>query len=433
MQQLCLQISEQTLIPSIVIIALLSLISVGLLFQTYKLRNWNPIQELSPLLTIFQGLSLYLFIVLTLLVIVYDGQNNFHTTKIIMIFQNFFRGLFVYITVFKSLRVTLAFHLNIKSSNLLKFLCTKLFRYQFRILIVALLMTSAFWSGIYYIVILYNEKKNYSDQDHISDLIQYENINIVEAINNTLEIVLCMLIIYWNQKIFIPQFDTLQKFVNKPLLIYAIWLYINTFISYFINEMDCKIQNGPIELPFPLIVMIFSQILRSMVEFYYIVYIPIQQSTLIRLPLIPSIILDNFQLFMRIPLCSSVFYEFLQQPMYSPNFNSKERRVNHSLSLEYSDSLQVLKVWMAYQMKLENGIEDEHFTLFLNLEKQQNDTLFDFNYQPQIQVRLEKHLMQLFEEYQNTFSYYNMKKLFHCLDNATKNFYEMNIIQNFLN
>ncbi|CAD8120237.1 unnamed protein product [Paramecium sonneborni] len=418
----------ELLIISLIIIGLLSLISICFLFYTYKLRSWNPIQELSPLLTIFQGLSLYIFVVITLLVIVYDRQNSFTTTKILMIFQNFFRGLFIYITVFKSLRVTLAFHLNIKSSFYLKFLCDKLFRYQLRILMVALFMTSAFWSGIYYIVKLYHSDISYEDQDSISDLIQYEEINIVEAINNTLEISLCISIIYWNQKIYIPQFDTIQRYINKPLVIYAIWLYINTFISYFIEEKDSQSM-----LPISLIIMLLSQILRCIVEFYFIVILPVFQSTLIRLPLIPSIILDNFQLFMRIPLCSNIFYDFLQQQSQNTIDSTKDRRINSSASYEYLDSLQVLRTWMIYQMKQENGIEDEHFTLFMNLEKQQNETQFDLNHQPQIQVRLEKHLGQLFEEYKNTYSYYSMGKLFHRLDNATRNFYQMNIIQNFLN
>ncbi|CAD8207106.1 unnamed protein product [Paramecium octaurelia] len=427
MQQFCFQISEQILIPSIVFLALITLISIRNLIQIYNLKNWNPIQELSPLLTIFQGLSLYLFIVITTFVIVYVEQNNFQILKILMIFQNFFRGLFVYITVFKSLRVALAFHLNSKSSFFLTFLCTKLFKDQLRILFVALFMTSALWSGIYYIVKLYNSEISHTEQHYINDLIQYEEINIVEAINNTIEITLFMLIIYWNSKIHIPQFDTLQRFVNKPILIYAIWLYVNTFISYFINEKDCEIYSGTTRFPLSLIVMLISQILRSMVEFYFVIYAPIQQSTLIRLPLIPSIILDNFQLYMRIPLCSTIFYKYLEQLSESTIFNSQER------SMEYSDDLQVLQVWMAYQMKLENGIGDEDFALVLSLDKQQNETQFDINYQSQNQVRLEKHLMQLFKEYQNTFSYQRMKKLFNCLDNATKNFYQMNIIQNFLN
>lgn len=56
---------------------------------------------------------------------------------------------------------------------------------------------------------------------------------------------------------------------------------------------DCKGEENR-SIPIPFIIMLISIILRSIVEFYYIICEPIIHSTFIRLPLIPSIVLDEF-------------------------------------------------------------------------------------------------------------------------------------------
>ena len=137
----------------LVFLTILTLITIVYLFKTYRLRVWNPIQELSPYLTITQGFALYGFVAFSLIVLINNSNlAEFRMIKCLMIFQNYFRGLFIVVTIFKSLRITIAFQLNPESRNCVKKVCYKLFNSEFKLAFLSLILTATLWTGLFYIV-----------------------------------------------------------------------------------------------------------------------------------------------------------------------------------------------------------------------------------------------------------------------------------------
>ena len=102
----------------------------------------------------------------------------------------------------------------------------------------------------------------------------------------------------------IHYFDALKEYINIPLLIYSVWLFANTFINIQIKEDEYCLPNE-------FVVMMISQVLRSVSLFYFCIIRIIKNSTVGRMAFTPSTVLQDFDSFMMIPDCAKSFYSYV--------------------------------------------------------------------------------------------------------------------------
>ncbi|KAM3137803.1 hypothetical protein pb186bvf_010046 [Paramecium bursaria] len=354
------------------------------LSQIVKFRNLNPIQELSPFLTISQGLSLYVFIISTLgILFYYHLKGDLDNTLLILTLgttQNFGRGSFIIITIMKALRIVIAFRFDLSHRQFL----VKIFKSQILLVFISYLFTFLVWTLPYLIAqILDDERK----------IVNYEIINYVGAFNNLVEVCSSLFIIMLNIQE-IHYFDALKEYINIPLLIYSLWIFANTFINIGIKEDDFCLPNE-------YIIMMISQILRSVCLFYFCIIRIIKNSTIGRMAFTPSTVLQDFESFMMIPDCAKSFY------VYVVNFNQAHLSINDSD--QYFNHLQSLQQWMSLKREKDMVQTVESNSIFLL-----------------------QHMNRLFDSYKRTKAYCHLQKVFYRLDRANRNFYLLDIIRNYI-
>lgn len=263
------------------------------------------------------------------------GQNQF-AILVILLFLLFSRGLFVLTSILKSLRIIVAFECRLSQNTIRGKLLSKLFSDENWMFILASFFSLLFWGTPFIYLTFLGAQTWYKET-----MLDEDQISLFGIVENMVEILIIMLMAYLNWRS-LKQFEDVKAFISRPYFVYSLWLYGNTVIAYFLQD-TCP--------TYGLLYMWISCLIRSGIMYYLVIIYPIINAVQHRRPFAPAMILNDFNFFIRNPVCSKTFEKYLK---------TKDSMAKQTLTF-WCDISMVLETQTQDDTQLENILSQKQF------------------------------------------------------------------------
>ncbi|KAM3145233.1 hypothetical protein pb186bvf_002561 [Paramecium bursaria] len=384
------------LLFAIIMIGLIVFTLIGL-YRVYYFRQYYPVCDLSPYLTLTQGLSLQIFSINLAQFLFRFSIKQITTVKYydwdVVLTSNLFlwsRGLFFVTTFIKSYRLLLTCQQKLYPLQIYLFSDEKF------LVLISLLISYLLWPTATYIS---THVMGYKMNDV---LIVFENLNYYRYTINTIEEG-CIFYLIFKMRKQSPVHQMIMSSLFRPLMIYFIWFILNSCL-------DSPTQSQNTELDNSLFILWGSCFIRAQVMFYLYLIHPTLKVNL-PLPHIPSYIAMKFKYFFQIPFNVRVFNKFVI-------YLDKKYKTKHQF---------LFLTWLKMNLMGNfESVQKSSSTLSMIKEALEEDKSINTDHLNSVNFRME----QLFEIYLKTQSSFQLEQYHINSELVNQNMFTLKIREN---